>query len=152
MKRSIDIGRWTITKAALAIAGALAIGGAVGSALAISPTVPAPIKWAAAVEIFQGSTGVTNALYAVPAGKILMLTDVIVSNNSSTKARFNLDSTNSACSDVLPKLVSIVVPPESTYALSLQTGMGFATGRSVCFHIAEGTLAFNARGFLFTPN
>lgn len=39
MKLSGYPGRWTTAKAALAVAGALVIAGAVGSAIAMSPTV-----------------------------------------------------------------------------------------------------------------
>lgn len=155
MKFTVDLGRWTTTKAALAVAGALAIGGAMGSALAIAPTMQGPVKWAGGAE-FVGSlsTGIGGgsvAVLTVPAGRNLMLTDIVVGNVATTAAAFNLIAGTSNCSNVLAfRLGNIVIPPNDVRSISLSTGIGFASGQNVCI-FSPNQLSFNLRGYYFTP-
>jgi hypothetical protein len=153
MKLSIDFGRWTTTKAAMAVAGALAIGGAVGSALAISPTVPAPVKWQGSVSPLWTQSSSFGKMYTVPAGRNLMITDFIISNANSTSSSASLYSDpDDTCSDIIQqniKLFAVRVPANSTVVIPLVTGAGFAPGQSVCVRTSV-EMTTNARGYLFT--
>jgi hypothetical protein len=156
MKIAIFFDRWTTTKAALAVAGALVVGGAVGSAVAIGPTVPAPITWQGGVNIIQDvvGPGASRVAYTVPAGRNLMLTDIVISNESATAAIAqrifagpgNCSVTGSA------KTTRLTVPAEGSLHLPLVTGIGFSAGQTVCLYNldADSETQWMLRGFLFT--
>lgn len=155
MKLSIDLGRWTTTKAALAVAGVLMIGGAVGTALAISPTVSPPIKWQGGWERVDlhsapGTTVVEVAV--VPAGRNLLMTDIVVSTNQSSDVYFSVFEGGTNCSTQLAyRLAGVLIPPRGTLHFPLETGIGFRAGTRIC--ASAGSFAdFNFRGFLFTPS
>src|SRR5258706_3871247 len=124
----MNFGRWTTTKAALAVAGLLAIGGAVGSAVAFSPTITAPFKFRVDVE-FRARTSESALVraYRVPAGKRLMLTDIIVSNFSTTTQVFGIFSgPTGVCGGTLTvRLQDVVTPPQNTTVVSFQTVIEF---------------------------
>lgn len=152
MKLSVDLGRWTSVKAPLLFAGLLAIGGAVGSAIAMSPTVAPPIKWAGGVEFANNSASGLDPSYTVPAGRNFILTDLIVGNRTSSGQGFQvLAGIGGTCvvSNTL-RLAEIVVPPGDTAYVSLQTGVGFASGQAVCI-FTTAAMSVSGRGFLFTP-
>jgi hypothetical protein len=163
MKLSIDIGRWTARKAALALAGLVAVGGAVGTALAISPTVPAPMKWQAGWEtnIIHLNQSVGENAYTVPAGKNLLITDLVLGNRGGdTPAFFHLyrASSSQSCADPnsIPqaqfRFFFINIRTNENIIIPLTTGVGFASGQSVCiFRQGGGSVSVNMRGFLFTP-
>src|SRR5262245_47789995 len=94
MKLSIDFGRWITTKT-VAVGGLLAICGVVGSALAMSPVINPPIKWQggweANIDNTQGGVPFYQ-LYQVPAGRSLMITDLIVSNFTAGESSFNIST------------------------------------------------------------
>jgi hypothetical protein len=157
MKLSINLGRWTTLRAGLAIASALAIGGAVGSAIAISPKMDAPVRWAAGVE-FHTAIGVNNGLlYEIPAGKNFMLTDLIVSNETENWTAFRIFSKPNrqrGCGifdEVEQRSVEIIVPAHDNTILAFQTGIGFKPGHLICV-LGDAYLNFTGRGFLFTPS
>lgn len=153
MKLSVDFGRWTTMKAVLAVAGALAIGGAVGSAVAISPTMDGPVKWQGGWEF--ASIGVASAgqelLYLVPAGRNLMVTDLTVTNFGSSISQFSLFSGSSGGCNITSKmrLRTVAVPAGDVTHVSYETGIGFSAGTPVCIN-KNTELYVNARGYLFT--
>lgn len=155
MKFSVDFGRSTAAKAAVA-AGAVAIAGAVGSAVAFSPIVAPPVKWQGGVE-FRANTSTDTLFkaYAVPAGRNFLLTDLTASNSSTAKTFFNVYSgaggNCDAGSVTAFRVESLLVPAEDTTVLAFQTGIGFAGGTAVCI-LSSQSLQFNGRGFLFTPS
>src|SRR5262245_46287364 len=85
MRPSIDLGSWTGRKAAMAVAGALEIAGALGSAVAMSPIVQPPIKWAGGWEVAEQFGAGVATLATVPQGSNLLITDLILSNFSDIK-------------------------------------------------------------------
>lgn len=152
MKVSADFGRWTKTKTALAVAGALAIGGAVGSAIAMSPTVQPPIKWAGGAEFVTAvPAGGPTVVYTVPAGRNLILTDLIIGNTNTTFNNISVFSGSAGCAEILlPRLSNIMIPAADTAYVSLQTGVGFTSGQTICIQ-SSNSVALSGRGFLFTP-
>lgn len=126
-------------------------------ALAIEPTIDAPIKWLGGVSEITILNTTNGLLYAVPAGRNFMLTDLIVSNPHSGVGFFRL-YTGSLGQCVLPdavKLDGVVIPPMNSLVIPLNTGVGFASGQMVCVTFASepAFLSFtvNARGYLFGP-
>src|SRR5262245_31292756 len=117
MQITLNFGHWTTTKAALAIAGALTIGGAVGSAVAISPTIAPPITWAGGWEVsIPGAAEGGIPVYTVPPGRNLLVSDLMVGNNSSAVATIALYSSISpTCAGIEKvRLVALPVPPFET--------------------------------------
>jgi hypothetical protein len=152
MQITLNFGRWTATKAALAVAGLLAIGGAVGSALAISPTLEAPIKWQGGWEASPTLTSGENDIYTVPSGKVLMITDIIATNLDTNARSLQLRASSGACFTSSPLRSNLIaVPPLGSTIISFQTGIGFPADKHVCFSTTS-ELRITARGFLFTPN
>lgn len=159
MKRSGKVGvkasrSWTRTNAALAVAGLLAIGGAVGSSVAMSPIVTPPIQWAGGWEFaspFELTQGGHN-IYTVPAGRSLIATDITVSNHGTSSRYVVLyNSINASCGTIDRKRISdMPVPPGGVVHLSYQTGVGFASGQFVCLYNSL-PVHVTLRGFLFTP-
>jgi hypothetical protein len=150
MQITLNLGRWTKLHTIIAVGGALVLGGAIERATAISPTVPAPIRWAGGVAAMTSTVSVGNAasLYTVPAGQHLMLTDLILSNVTSNVAAVDLFAGDGSCSFANVRLAAVVVPANSSLVIPLVTGIGFAGGQFVCVD-TNVTLKANARGFLF---
>lgn len=154
MKLSIDFGPWTTTKAALAAAGVLAIG-AVGSAVAFSPTIVPPIKWQGGAEFVQGAAVAgLNKVYTVPSGRNFLLTDLMIANiGTETVAVMVFSGQGGNCTTgLVQRTTTTYVWTQSTYALSFQTGIGFAAGQAVCLSASNTDVDFSGRGFLFTPS
>lgn len=153
MKVSVDFGGWTATKALLALAGVLAIGGVVGSAVAFSPTIAPPVKWQGGAEFTRNSPGSQFVkLYTVPAGRNFLLTDLIIANLGESASSFILYSDPTAtCTPgaLVTRLGSTNVPPGENTVLAFQTGIGVAGGHGVCVAPTR-ELTFTGRGFLFT--
>ena len=144
-------GGWTAAKAAVAVAGALAIAGAVGSAVAVSPTVIPPIKWQGGAEFTGPAAGLGLTLvYTVPSGRNLVLTDLMIANSSAGTRSVTVYTGSGSCSNV--RTTQVHVGPNSTYALSFQTGIGVGSGQSVCLSSSDGSYGYSGRGFLFTPS
>lgn len=156
MKLSMDFGRWTKTKATLAVAGALAIGGAVGSSVAMSPTVAPPIKWAGGWEVTEQFSAGVATLATVPPGSNLLITDLILSNFSDIRGYMFVSTAVGPASDscnlhiVKYRLNHIAVPPGILH-IPFQTGIGFGAGHRVCIYLSHPAM-ISARGFLFTPS
>lgn len=143
-------GRRT-TRAAVTIAGALALAGAIGSAIAMSPIVQPPIKWAGGVEFGFASTVGSATVYAVPPGRSLILTDLLIGNNSGVLATISiLQAPDNCFADTTLRVTNIFVPTGQTTAINLQTGIGFGAERVVCIS-SNASVSMNGRGFLFTP-
>lgn len=153
MRRFESFGHWTATKAALAVAGVLAIGGAVGSAIAMSPIVQPPIKWGGGMEFNQVPfVGGPYVMYVVPAGRNLILTDLVIGNLTGAAGSVFISSGSAGgCFSATMRMNTIVVPAGETTSVSLQTGIGFTAGSAVCIQVFTSELAVNGRGFLFTP-
>lgn len=153
MRLSVNFGRWTTTKAAMTIAAALAIGGAVSSAVAIGPTIAPPIKWAGGWEVATPVSAGSAPVFTVPAGNSLLVSDLVVGNLSGSAVNIAVfGAGNAACDTSLKvKLVALPIPPLSTVNIPLQSGLGFASGQRVCVNAHGGSLNVNLRGFLFTP-
>ena len=156
MKLSRYLVRWTTTKAALALAGALAICGAVGGAFAISPTVPVPIRWQTIAEFTFSTTG-SNAFkaYTVPAGRNFLLTDLVVTNRGTLQETFGVGSGNGGVcggASLKLRLQDLYVASGENVILAFQTGIPFGPGQGVCVSSSNANLVFNGRGFLFTSN
>ena len=157
MKVSVDFGRWTRTKAALAVAGTLVLGGVVGSALAISPTVDSGLVFQGGVNINQFTVEPTaNRLaYTVPAGKRFMLTDIAISGSSKTnpaELQYVFTGGGASCTPVTANRTSFLnVPAGDTLHLPFVTGIGFAAGQFVCLSNGDDTVTthWTIRGFLF---
>ena len=150
----MNIGHWTTTKAALAVAGLLAIGGAVGSAVAFSPIIATPYKFLAPAEFYVRTTesGLKRG-YIVPAGKRFVLTDVIASNFSATTQVFSIFSgAGGVCGGTLtPRLRDVLSPSQNTAVLTFQTGIVFGAGQAVCIAPSDA-FGFDVRGFLYTAS
>lgn len=143
----------TTAKAALAVAGVLAIAGAVGSAIAMSPIVTPPIKWQGGWEAqASNSTGGGVKVADVPAGRNLIVTDIVATNFGSSVVNFSVYRGGSAdCAVVGQQRLSFVsAPPNGSVHLPLGTGMGFGAGQQLCVTHSGGNVYFNFRGFLFT--
>lgn len=139
----------------MAIAGGLMIAGAVGSAVAMSPIVQPPIKWAGGAEfsdsVLGGVPSPHQVMYTVPAGRNFILTDLIVSNLTGTAQSFSVHTgAGGSCNTTLTlRLLNISVLPSDTSYVSLQTGIGFTSGQAVCVQ-ATAVMPVSGRGFLFT--
>ena len=155
MKLSVDFGSWTRTKVALAVVGALAFAGAIGSAVAMSPIIAPPIKWAGGAEFVVATPSGIQKLYTVPAGRSLLLTDLVVANNSPSNLSFGLYAASNGSCDVLSWVnrVGTTTVPFGTLPLVLafQTGIGVGSGHAVCALTSSPT-NITGRGFLFTPS
>lgn len=138
---------------ALAFAGSacLAVGGAAGTAFAISPIISPAIKWGGGWEArVYNATGALEVAI-VPAGRSLMVTDILASNFTNQPTQFFLLQGSANCQNSLTdRLSGVVVAPYGTVHLPLETGVGFPAGQRVCVSTG-GTLNFNFRGFFFTP-
>ena len=145
---------WTTTKAAIAAAGLLAIGGAVGSAVAVSPINAGPsIKWAGGWEIETVIYSNQDAkVYVVPAGRNLMVTDILASNFTAEDAALQMFITGAQpCSGGGNyRIRYAAVKASDNFQWSPQTGIGFASGQSVCL-VSSQNLNVVLRGYLFTP-
>lgn len=142
------------TRPALAICAAIFVSAAgVGDAIAISPTMDGPIKWAGGVEFSKNGVAGIESLYVVPAGKNFMLTDLIVSNvhTSGQHTYFDIFSGSTVgCVGDKYRLRTVAVPAFDSKVISLTTGIGFTAGQHVCI-TAYAPLQVNMRGYLFTP-
>ena len=120
------------------------------SAVAVSPTVNAPMRWAGVAEFAVQNLSGQRLVYSVPSGVNFMLTDLIV-GNISTSTYFTVYAASGNCATpVRHNLRNVVVPGTDTVSISLVTGIRFPAGQKVCVS-TPGTLQFNARGFLFLP-
>lgn len=157
MSVSEAFGRWTATNVSLAVAGVLAIAGAVGSALAISPIIAPPIQWAGGVNIVEDVVvpGTRRLAYTVPAGRSFMLTDIVISNDSATPASSQGVFTGSGtCLNNSGNRTSrLTVPAGGSLHLPFVTGLGFSAGQLVCIgnFDPDSETEWMMRGFLFTP-
>ena len=139
----------TRIKALLRIAAALALAGAIGKAVAMSPIVQPPIKWAGGAEFNNFISGRVS-VYTVPPGRNFILTDLVIGNPSGTSQSFNVYG-GTSCETASLRMQLVVVPPNDTAYLALQTGIGFTAGQVVCL-ITTASMSVNGRGFLFTAN
>ena len=153
MNLSGHLGHWATAKAALAIAGALAVVGAIGSAVAFSPIIAPSIKWGGGAEFVRDTIGPeTSGLFTVPAGRNLLLTDLVVSNTLANDVFFEIyTQVEGGCAGGTRtrRLGRTIVPTRTHTALAFQTGIGFASGQVVCVD-TTGSLTITGRGFLFT--
>lgn len=154
MPITLSIGGWTKRTTAIALGAVVALAGAVGTTLALNPTVSVPIQWSGGWE--SGEIALTSGLhsvYVVPAGLNLMMTDIIATNLSSTDpVTFSLyNGVPATCDNASrPRMMPIAVPNRNTLHIPLQTGFGFPAGTRVCLGVT-GNLGIHARGFLFKP-
>ena len=147
---SVSFGRWTMRKSVLALGASLVLAGIVGSAVAISPTVGVPIQWKGSAQFVAENIPSSAAikLYAVPASRTLVLTDLIVSNSITTAGHFSIYIGTATCGFLSYKLQFVFVPPKDSKVISLQSGIPFGPGTSVCFLGGDGVFQVNGRGFL----
>jgi len=130
--------------------------------MAVSPTVDTPLVFRRPVTIVADNveptsvTGNARPVFTVPANRTLMITDLVISNNSDSSPAANqfIDNGDDADCSALVGARSInllKVPAGDTLHVPLVTGILFAGGETVCIVNADGTdtTHWTISGYLF---
>jgi hypothetical protein len=93
--------------------------------------------------------------FTVPAGRLLVVTDVLVTNTGTAPACGASISAGAATGSESGTGV-LCVPPQASLNLGLTTGLEFGAGQNVVLANAQptggGTLHYHLRGFLAAPS
>jgi hypothetical protein len=136
---------------------ALALGGVIaGGATALSPTVDTALVFRGGVNIVRNDLAtVTSSLaYTVPQGRKFMLTDLAITNNSTTDPTTGqsvFTGAGAECASGTVRTSFLSVPGGSTLHMPFVTGIGFTAGQFVCIRNGDSTdtTHWTIRGFLF---
>lgn len=142
--------RWAERVKGAALLATLAIGIASGYAFAISPTVDGGRDFVSGVTLIP-NVFEADQVYVVPAGHQYTITDVTISNITTTLAQVWISVSNStgSCQPLAAyRTNTLVVPGESTLHLPLNTGISFAAGKTVCFVSNDIQTHWTVRGYL----
>jgi hypothetical protein len=121
-----------------------------GHANAVSPTVNTNETFRGIVNIVKHNT-LGGLLYAVPASKSFMLTDIIVTN-ATTNTGSNWEvyrGTSSSCSFAASKTPRLYIPAQSTVHFAYVTGIRFSPGQFVCVFSQSNDSSWAINGFLY---
>jgi hypothetical protein len=107
-------------------------------------------------EATEAGLGPTpSTFYTVPAGRNLLITDIVVGGDATISGRFNVYTAggNGCASIGVRRLRNVTIPSNDSIVIPLTTGIGFASGQTICMVGFEGgSISVNMRGFLFTPS
>lgn len=138
----------------LVMAALLALGvGALAAdkAKAVDPTVNVPLTFQGGVQIVLNLlANLTNVdVFTVPAGRNFMLTDLIISKDSTGAAVDQRVFTGAGC--ITERTAFLSVPGQDTLHIQFATGIGFTSGQVVCIRngASAGPTNWTIRGYLF---